>query len=246
MNCLIVLPSEVREGSAAIISGERAARVRVEHELQAGITVTAAVRNGKLGRALVEAVSEDEVRLQLTLDREPPPRMAADLIVAVPRPQTTKKLIHIATTLGVERVHFIRTLHTVKSYLQSGVLEVGGIECEVMKGLAQGVDSIAPQFEVHRSFERFAAEVLPEIVRRRATRVYADTHASEPISAKMTGTGPGVVLAIGPEAGWSDQERGAFVKNGFFGVALGPRMLRVDIAALVALAELGMVTRGAI
>lgn len=243
MNCLIVLPNEVREGGTAIISGERATLVRGEHELVAGITVTAAVRNGRIGRALVEGVNDDEVRLKLTLDREPPLRMEADLIVAVPRPQTTKKLIHLATTLGVERVHFIRTLNTVKSYLQSSALDEGGIEVEVMKGLAQGVDSVAPQFEVHRSFERFAADVLPEIALRRATRVFADTHSTDAISSQIRGAGDGVALAIGPEAGWSDKERSAFSAAGFHGVGLGPRMLRVDTATVVALAELGIVTR---
>lgn len=243
MNCVIVLRSEVRDEKRAVIAGPRAALLCAEHELSVGLTLTVAVRDGKIGRAFVEAIDEAEVRLQLTLDRDPPPRMRADLIVAVPRPQTTKKLIHIATTLGVERVHFIRTLNTVKSYLQSSTLEDASIESEVMKGLAQGVDSIAPRCEVHRSFERFAAEVLPEIAVRRATRVYADTHATRVISPELSGGGAGVALAIGPEAGWSDMERNAFAAAGFIGVGLGPRMLRVDTAAVVALAELDIVTR---
>lgn len=243
MNCLIVLPSEVQGEDRARIVGPRVESVRAEHELTAGLTITAAVRNGRIGRAFVETVSADAISLRLNLDRDPPLRMSAELIVAVPRPQTVKKIVQLATTLGLERVHFVRTVNTVKSYLQSGALGGDGIDTEVMKGLAQGVDSVAPQFEVHRSFERFQAEVLPEIRGRRATCVFADTLATRRISTEIAGLGEGVALAIGPEAGWSDTERAALVGAGFQGVGLGPRMLRVDTAALVALAELGVIAR---
>ena len=50
-------------------------------------------------------------------------------------------------------------------------------------------------------------------------------------------TGP-VVLAVGPEGGFSDQEHSALQQGGFVAVKLGPRVLRTETAALAALAAL--------
>ena len=48
----------------------------------------------------------------------------------------------------------------------------------------------------------------------------------------------GVILAAGPEAGFTAQEEAAFVDSGFVPVRLGPRILRTETAALAALAAL--------
>jgi 16S rRNA (uracil1498-N3)-methyltransferase len=47
-----------------------------------------------------------------------------------------------------------------------------------------------------------------------------------------------VILAAGPEAGFSDEEEAAFAYAGFVPASLGPRVLRTETAALAALAAL--------
>lgn len=47
-----------------------------------------------------------------------------------------------------------------------------------------------------------------------------------------------VVLAAGPEGGFSDNEQAALQQQGFVAVRLGPRILRTETAALAALAAL--------
>jgi len=47
-----------------------------------------------------------------------------------------------------------------------------------------------------------------------------------------------VWIAVGPEGGFSDAELDAFDRLGFARVTLGPHVLRVDTAALAALAQL--------
>jgi len=58
-------------------------------------------------------------------------------------------------------------------------------------------------------------------------------------SEKLSGlaTGP-VILAAGPEAGFSDGEERLLLRAGFVPVRLGPRVLRTETAALAALAAL--------
>ena len=44
--------------------------------------------------------------------------------------------------------------------------------------------------------------------------------------------GKRVILAIGPERGWSERERGIFLSSGFSPVLLGSRILRTETAAV--------------
>ncbi|MCC7250097.1 MAG: 16S rRNA (uracil(1498)-N(3))-methyltransferase [Lysobacter sp.] len=47
-----------------------------------------------------------------------------------------------------------------------------------------------------------------------------------------------IVVAIGPEGGWSENDRLALRENGFAGLRLGPRVLRTETAGLAAIAAL--------
>jgi 16S rRNA (uracil1498-N3)-methyltransferase len=47
-----------------------------------------------------------------------------------------------------------------------------------------------------------------------------------------------VTLRVGPEGGWSAEETQAAVSAGFLPLALGPRVLRTETAAVAALAAL--------
>lgn len=56
--------------------------------------------------------------------------------------------------------------------------------------------------------------------------------------AAMPAPGAEVVLAIGPEGGWSANDRAALVAAGFDGLRLGPRILRTETAGMAAIAAL--------
>ena len=51
-------------------------------------------------------------------------------------------------------------------------------------------------------------------------------------------TGDAVVVAIGPEGGWSPRDRDTLAAAGFTGLRLGPRILRTETAGLAAIAAL--------
>ena len=52
-----------------------------------------------------------------------------------------------------------------------------------------------------------------------------------------------VIVAIGPERGWIDRELDSFAAIGFAGVSLGNRVLRVETAVTVALAQASLLQR---
>jgi 16S rRNA (uracil1498-N3)-methyltransferase len=49
-------------------------------------------------------------------------------------------------------------------------------------------------------------------------------------------SGDSVALLVGPEGGWTDEERGEFTAAGWRAVSLGPLILRAETAAIAALA----------
>jgi 16S rRNA (uracil1498-N3)-methyltransferase len=56
--------------------------------------------------------------------------------------------------------------------------------------------------------------------------------------AELARPAAGVTVLVGPEGGLADQERQAALAAGFTAVRLGPRVLRTETAAIVALAVL--------
>jgi 16S rRNA (uracil1498-N3)-methyltransferase len=68
-------------------------------------------------------------------------------------------------------------------------------------------------------------------------RFLLDPTAGETI-ATVAGVGGACVLAVGPEGGWSAQDRGQLQAAGFEGLRLGPRILRTETAGIAAIAAL--------
>lgn len=66
-------------------------------------------------------------------------------------------------------------------------------------------------------------------------RLFVDEEARDrPLARALDGDAPAVTVAIGPEGGWSDEERAAAARAGFTPVGLGPRTLRAETAAIAA------------
>lgn len=239
MNCLIIRPEELVSSSEACLAGARCEHALVAHELKEGLTVRAAVLDGKRGSAKVISISASKICLSLLLSEDALPRIPIVWIVAVARPQTTKKVLQLAATLGIEELHLIRTSQVVKSYLQSPVLEPQNLETEILKGLEQSGDSRAPRVTLHRFFKPFIQESLPALRASfpQAQCVIADTRASggNPCRPKTTQS---CILAVGPESGWSEDEVRQFGEQGFTAISLGERFLRVDTACIYATAAI--------
>lgn len=79
-----------------------------------------------------------------------------------------------------------------------------------------------------------ACQSLPE----HALRLTLDPQASHGIADLPSNIANPVVIAIGPEGGWSPRDRMRLVEHGFSGLRLGPRILRTETAGLSAIAAL--------
>ena len=65
--------------------------------------------DGPRGKAVLRSGTEDQVVLEFSWNEEPEPLLPIDLIVGLSRPQTSRKILQEATSLGVRRIHFVAT-----------------------------------------------------------------------------------------------------------------------------------------
>ncbi|MGN5792197.1 RsmE family RNA methyltransferase, partial [Xanthomonas citri pv. mangiferaeindicae] len=71
-----------------------------------------------------------------------------------------------------------------------------------------------------------------------ALRLTLDPQGDHRLGTLSAGTGQHMVVAIGPEGGWSSRDRATLAAAGFSGLQLGPRILRTETAGLAAIAAL--------
>lgn len=76
-----------------------------------------------------------------------------------------------------------------------------------------------------------------EALRPGSTRLLLDPGATL-VAGDVEVDGGDVVLAIGPEGGWSPRDRMVLAGAGFQGMCLGPRILRTETAGIAAIAAL--------
>lgn len=243
MNSLLILPEECVSDSRAELVGARALYAYEIHEARVGETVRVGVLGGAKGTALVEYAARDRVVLATQFSDEASPSLPIDLIIGVPRPQTVKKVIQAAVMLGVRSLHFVRTELGEKSYLSSHALEEESLRDETVKALEQVWETVPPQIKVHRTFSYFLKNHYPSIATNPGGTLSMVAH---PLGRELVvADAPRVsaahlMLAIGPERGWSDDEVSAFRSSGFEVIGLGSRVVRVETALVLLMGQINL------
>lgn len=230
MNLLLLEPTEIGADGTAVLSGRRAVHAREVLRVAASDTLLVGVRDGLVGRGEVLRSTKEELVLRVALDRSPPPRADADVVLAMPRPKALKRVVQALASFGVDRVVLINAARVEKSYFDSKVLAPAFLRELCDLGLEQGKDTVAPHIELRRSFKVFIEDELA---------VWAGGAQRLVLHPGLTAANPTragrVVLAIGPDGGWVPYEVDMLRAHGFLPVSLGPRPLRVEVAVAAAL-----------
>lgn len=233
---LLLLASYELDGDEASIDGPRAAHVREVLKLTVGDSLRVGVIDGPRGRADVLEIGADAVRLRCRLGDAVPPRPRVDLVLALPRPKVLKRLFAPLASLGIDRLHLSNAAKVERYYFDSHALRPELMRERLLEGLAQARDTRLPRVEVHKSLKVLVEDRLDEL-HPHAKRLLADPafDRSPAVAAGRVGADDHVLIALGPEGGWTDYERDLFGRHGFAGVGLGPRPLRSDIATIALL-----------
>lgn len=225
MNCLLIDPSELEEGTGrARLSGRRRRHAEEILRARVGDTLRVGVIGGRLGTGRILELDRDHLDLEVVLHEAPPAKRPLRLVLALPRPPVFRRLLSTIASLGVEHLLVVGTARTEKSFWQSHVVEEAQMRERLLLGVEQARDTILPEVTVQRYFEPLVDELLPEWVRgRRALLAHPAAEAECP-----HGVTEPVTLFVGPEGGFVDFEVDRLRGIGFEPVSLGPRVLRVE------------------
>ena len=236
MNLLLLEPGEIA-GNETVLTGRRAEHLLRVLGVVPGDTVRVGVVGGKLGSGRVLAADAGAVRLAVSLEREPAADLHLELILALPRPIMLQRILKQGTVLGVRHFHLIRSRRVEKSFFHSPVLEPGKMRALLLEGMEQAMVTRLPEVTLHHQFRPFVEEVLPTLTGR---GLIAHPGVSDTLATRAVGHDPGepLLLAVGPEGGWSEYELERFVDAGFHPFSMGERILHVDTAVVALLAQL--------
>lgn len=240
MNRILFEKSEITDGVAEF-SGARAAHIVEVLNSEVGDTVKTGELDGKIGTGVVKKIDSVEskdgksyvIRLELSHTGESL-QPWADLILAPPRPRVFKRLLPQLAAMGVGDIVLVGAKKVEKAFWGATVLKEENYRPLLVDGLMQSGTTIVPRLELRRNFVRFIREELDSLYPD-STRIVAHPYDAEPIGEPPQGR---LLIAIGPEGGWTGEEVDLLKSKGFQCRSLGGRILRTDTATIALLAKL--------
>jgi len=215
--------------------------LKVLHK-KAGDVFEAGILGGKTGTGRIEKINLDgSIFVTVQASDPPPPRLKLRVAVAFVRPIQIKRILRDMSNMGVQSVDLVGTDLGEKSYRDTKLFASGGAHAALVEGAVQSRDTQIPALALYDNLEEWLKERPWDKTdsRRIPLLVAMDNVHPEGSIFHLSITSRPAVIAVGPERGWSDRERGLFEKAGFLRLSLGSRPLRTETAC-VAAASLAM------
>lgn len=236
MNLILLFPRDRAPDGRFILRDARARHIVTVLDAKPGDELRVGLLEGPLGKARVVEVG-GEVILDCAFELEPPARPQLDLVLAIPRPKSLKKLLPEVTALGVDRLILLRTWRVAKPYLSTDILEPACYEPLLHEGMMQAMTTRLPAISIEPLFKPFVEDRLPAFP---GLKLAAHPRAETPLSTLRIAPHEKVTLVIGPEGGLLPYELEALERAGCRAVNIGPRILRVETACVALLAQISL------
>ena len=243
MNLVILTESDKISDDKYILKDNRSEHIISILKLSVDDQLEIGILNGPIGKAVIEKITGTEIRLKISELFEPPQtKPIIDLICALPRPQTLKKILFTSAMMNVRQLHLVRANRVEKSYFQSPLLEEKNYTPFLIEGLAQGKFTCIPNVIIHNKFRPFFEDTLIELEKelgnKKTIKLLPDKESKYKLANVLEADIDYLFIAIGPEGGWVPFEIEIFKKNGFQKFNLGPWTLRVEHAVTAVLAQI--------
>jgi 16S rRNA (uracil1498-N3)-methyltransferase len=187
--------------------------------------------------AVITAISKRDVRCRIE-ERHPRRNELPMPVTIAPallkNPGRFDVIVEKATELGATRIVPLRTARVIGSAAKTD--RWSGIALAAMKQCGR---CVLPAIEAPADFKEFLRTAPPDTL-----RLIPHERAALPLSAALSGyAGKGVLICIGPEGGFAEEEIALAAERGFTPVSLGARRLRAETAAVAALAAVMLSVR---
>jgi 16S rRNA (uracil1498-N3)-methyltransferase len=204
------------------IDGPEAHHLATVCRLRAGDTVYLFNGDGREYPAIVTAVARRSVSLDVAsgnaTERELPFRL--DVAAPLPKGERAVFLIEKLTELGVTT---FTPLQTARSVVHPRETKLDRLHRHVIEASKQCGRNVLMELKPLTSWsELLRRDDLP------IHRLLAHPTATEAVAAREAD----VIIAVGPEGGFTEDEVTDALRSGWTAVGLGPRLLRVETAAL--------------
>ncbi|MHB8834520.1 MAG: 16S rRNA (uracil(1498)-N(3))-methyltransferase [Candidatus Methylomirabilia bacterium] len=232
----IFAPPEAFSAGGLHLEGQRLRHLRTVLRLAPGDEFSATDGAGAEYLVRVEHLGRDR-GLALVLGRTEPQRESAlDLVIAqaLPRGDRFSFVLEKATELGVRGIRPLISRRTAATG-GAGAATAARWRRIVESAVAQSGRTRLPVVHPLCSFEQMIANPRPPEL-----QLLLWEHATEGLRELIASRAAprSVLVAIGPEGSWSEQEVQRAERAGFVAVRFGPRILRTDTAGVAALAVL--------
>lgn len=216
----------------ATLSGAEAHHLLHVLRAKAGVQLVLFDGSGAEFAARVERIDRTQVELAVLsragVDRELPLELI--LAVALPKGERQRWLVEKAVELGVTRLIPLETARGVAQPVENALarLRRAVIEASKQCGRNRLLQVSAPQ-----SWPEVARQPAPSGCLRAVLQPGASASVPESLDSIRRGVDPSSLqFAIGPEGGFTDDEVALATAAGWQVLSLGPRVLRVETAAI--------------
>jgi len=233
MNLILLQSGDFRDDGLAVLSGERARHIRKVLKAEPGKALRVGLLDGALGKGTVLAIDKHAVCLECVLEEEIPPKPRVDLLLAMPRPKVMKRLWAQLAALGVGRIMLVNAEKVERFYFDTHVLDPCFYNARLIEGLQQARCTHLPEVLVRQRFKPLVEDELEGLFGNQL-KLLADPSGEKRLADCVQTLEPlgRVLLAIGPEGGWTSYEIEMLKEHGFGLFSLGRRILRTDTACV--------------
>lgn len=241
MNLVLLFPEDFVDTTHVRLTDYRAKHIREIHRAPVGKVLKVGLVNGGTGDGTVTSVEKGTVELAVRIRQVRPETSNISLVLALPRPQTLKKVLETIGAFGVKRLALIDTDRVQKSFFSSKLLKNAAWLKHLRLGMEQGGRTHLPELVVEPSLTVFFQKIetlLPNTARLIA---HPGDHGSIWETPVAKSAASEIVCAIGPEGGWLDHEVQEFLDHGFFKIRLGETVHRVENAVTAFLAQIELI-----
>ena len=234
MNLILLDAEDFISDNVVRLRGRRLDHINNVLRAKSGDLLRVGFLGGKIGSGTVQSLTQTEGELLVALDQDPPAPLPVTVILALPRPKACRRVLQAIASMGVKHIVLLNSWRVEKSYWQSPLMTPERLRQQFLFGLEQSQDTIIPRIDLEKSFKPFAEDILPAMMQEKSGLV------AHPVASRAcpVNSNEPLVLAIGPEGGFTPYEIGKLATAGLEPVHLGLRTLRVETAVPAILGRL--------